>query len=132
MNWIWNLADAEEVKEKSARNILNSGNYYVYKANGVSNSIKNWEGNPFREEISHSSFVAYEKARLAPEKEYFEVVRRDANGDPVLDDEGAVDAYLTGVLPSAEVLAAEKSVETEHLAELDDGSGRAATGVVVP
>lgn len=41
MNWMWNLSDAEEVKEKSARNIVNSENYYVYKANGVSN-IEIW------------------------------------------------------------------------------------------
>ena len=76
-------------------------------------------------------FVAYEKVRLAPAEACFEVIRRDADGEPVRDENGEVVVTVSSALPAAAVLAAGKAVEVEHLPELSDAPELAATGVVV-
>jgi Tfp pilus assembly protein PilE len=70
MNWIWNLADAEEVKEPAAKRIFEQNIFYVHKQNGTSHAYS-WvcfepQSVMFKQQAADACDVR--KGRTNPEK----------------------------------------------------------------
>jgi hypothetical protein len=76
-------------------------------------------------------YLAFDNMRLAPAKDYYETVPVDAQGNPLRDADGNVQALLSAVSPAPEVAAAGKTVDVEYYAALDDNVGRGGVGIAV-
>ena len=92
MNWIWNLVDAEEVKEGAARKIYNNNEFYVYKPNGAAGGSYSWvcfepESHMYRQQAAAACDVRAGKTN--PDK--------DRTFDPCQTNDGTVANPIDGV-----------------------------------
>ena len=76
-------------------------------------------------------FVAFDNARLAPAEDYYETVPVDANGNPIRDGDGNVQAVLSAVWAAPEVSDAGKTVTVEYYDAFDDNAARGGVGIAI-
>jgi len=76
-------------------------------------------------------YLAFDNMRLAPAADYYETVPVDAQGDPVRDADGNVQAVLSAVSVASAVTAAGKTVQVEYYDALDDNAGRGGIGIAL-
>ena len=92
INWIWNLVDAEEIKEAAARKIVNDQVYYIYKPDGKAGGSYSWvcfepESHQFQQQAADACNIR--EGKTNPDK--------DRTFDPCHTTDGTVPDPLDGM-----------------------------------